>query len=172
MDHGGQIRREMTPQDDTVESYIAFRDAVYRYVLILGASPDRAQDVTQEVFLQYYRSVRGDARIEQRKAWLLRVAHNLTINYFVAADRISTGAVVPDVPSSEPTPEARVLQNERSEALHRAVLALSPQQKACLTLRVEGLRYSEIAAVLGISRPSVGEFLRRAVRKLREALRE
>jgi RNA polymerase sigma-70 factor (ECF subfamily) len=52
---------------------------------------------------------------------------------------------------------------------HRAVENLSEQQRRCLHLRLEGLRYPEIAATLGISASAVGEFLRRAIVRLKRA---
>jgi RNA polymerase sigma-70 factor (ECF subfamily) len=51
---------------------------------------------------------------------------------------------------------------------HRAVEELSERQRRCLFLRMEGLRYEEIGAALGISASAVGEFLRRAVARLRK----
>jgi RNA polymerase sigma-70 factor (ECF subfamily) len=49
---------------------------------------------------------------------------------------------------------------------------LSEQQQRCLHLRLEGLRYPEIGAVLGISASAVAEFLRRAIARLRKASHE
>ena len=51
---------------------------------------------------------------------------------------------------------------------HRAVESLSEQQKRCLFLRMEGLRYPEIGAAMGISASAVGEFLRRAMLRLKK----
>jgi RNA polymerase sigma-70 factor (ECF subfamily) len=48
-----------------------------------------------------------------------------------------------------PSPERSLLQRERTLRFHRAIENLSDQQKRCLFLRLEGLRYPEIAAVLG-----------------------
>jgi len=48
-----------------------------------------------------------------------------------------------------------------------AVQGLSEQQQRCLFLRLEGLRYPEIASALGISASAVGEFLRRAIARLK-----
>jgi RNA polymerase sigma-70 factor (ECF subfamily) len=67
------------------------------------------------------------------------------------------------------SPESELLERERMMRFHNAVEALSEQQKRCLFLRMEGLRYPEIGAVLGISPSAVGEFLRRAVARLRRA---
>jgi RNA polymerase sigma-70 factor (ECF subfamily) len=51
-----------------------------------------------------------------------------------------------------------------------ALESLSPQQRNCLYLRSEGLRYREIAEVIGISSSTVNEFLRRAIARLAEAV--
>jgi DNA-binding CsgD family transcriptional regulator len=44
-----------------------------------------------------------------------------------------------------------VLQRERLDRLHTAVLNLTRLQRECLHLRAEGLRYREIAGLLEIS---------------------
>lgn len=68
----------------------------------------------------------------------------------------------------EPSPEQRAIEHEHFERIHRALASLSPQQRPCLCLRAEGLRYREIAEAVGISIPSVQEFLRRAIERLKE----
>jgi RNA polymerase sigma-70 factor (ECF subfamily) len=61
------------------------------------------------------------------------------------------------------------MERERMLGFHRAVEGLSEQQRRCLFLRLEGLRYPEIASALGISASAVGEFLRRATARLRKS---
>ena len=65
-------------------------------------------------------------------------------------------------------PEAELLERERMLRFHHAVEGLSEQQKRCLFLRLEGLRYPEIGSALGISASAVGEFLRRAMTRLKK----
>jgi RNA polymerase sigma-70 factor, ECF subfamily len=74
--------------------------------------------------------------------------------------------------SGSASPERVLLEREKFRRLHDAVSALSPQQRHCLHLRVEGFRYREIAEIVGISTSTVGEFLGRAVKRLRRALYE
>ncbi len=65
-------------------------------------------------------------------------------------------------------PETDLLERERMLRFHHAVEGLSEQQKRCLFLRMEGLRYPEIGSALGISASAVGEFLRRAMVRLKK----
>jgi RNA polymerase sigma-70 factor (ECF subfamily) len=67
------------------------------------------------------------------------------------------------------SPERSLLERERALQFHRAIQGLSEQQRRCVYLRLEGLRYPEIGSVLGISASAVGEFLRRAITRLRKA---
>ena len=56
--------------------------------------------------------------------------------------------------------------------MKQALDTLSPQQRQCLHLRAEGLRYREIAETIGVGISTVGEFLNRAVTRLRKAANE
>lgn len=74
--------------------------------------------------------------------------------------------------TSPENPERSLLERERLHRLHSALSSLSEQQRRCLFLRLEGLRYPEIGAALGISASTVGEFLRRALARLKKVTHE
>src|ERR1700720_2289481 len=63
-------------------------------------------------------------------------------------------------------PEKLMLQRDRLDRLHIAVLNLTRLQRECLHLRAEGLRYREIAGMLEISPSTVMDAVRRATLKL------
>jgi RNA polymerase sigma-70 factor, ECF subfamily len=56
--------------------------------------------------------------------------------------------------------------------LRRSMEMLTPQQRECILLRASGLRYREIAEVLGIGISSVGETMQRAASRLKTRLYE
>ena len=146
------------------------REDVYRYLLTLGLDPARAQESAQEVFLRLYASLKKGEQIQNPRGWIFRVAHNYGLK--VRARQSNESAFDADLESwlASPahTPEHELLERERMLHFHRAVEGLSEQQKRCLFLRMEGLRYPEIGAALGISTSAVGEFLRRAMARLRK----
>ena len=150
------------------------RDDVYRYLLTLGLYPPQAQEATQEVFLRLYATMRKGEEIKNHRAWIFRVAHNLGLkirarqNPLVAFD----ANLETRLASQTADPERGLIDRERSQRFHRAVEGLSDQQRRCLFLRLEGLRYPEIGAALGISASAVGEFLRRAIGRLRKVTHE
>src|SRR5690349_3251163 len=161
-------------RDQVAQLFQEAREDVYRYLLTLGLYPPQAQEATQEVFLRLYSTLRNGEEIQNQRAWIFRVAHNLGLkirarqNSLVAFDP----AVETRLTSASKDPENALLDRERSLRFHRAVEGLSDQQRRCLFLRLEGLRYPEIGAALGISASAVGEFLRRAVLRLRKATHE
>jgi RNA polymerase sigma-70 factor (ECF subfamily) len=158
-------------QDKVAELFEATRDDVYRYLLSLGLYPPQAQEAAQEVFLRLYTTMRKGVEIENPRAWIFRVAHNYGLK--VRARQDAHPPYDPDltreIASRQPDVESAMIERERMLRFHRSVEALSDQQRRCLFLRLEGLRYTEIAAALGISASAVGEFLRRAVSRLRKA---
>jgi RNA polymerase sigma-70 factor, ECF subfamily len=143
------------------------REEIYIYLVSLGAPPEDAQDMTQESFLKFYVALREGQRIENPRAWLYTVAHNLAMNARLRGARVFE---ISEVASENP--ESLVLASERTEQLRLAIGNLSPQQRSCLHLRAEGFRYREIAGILGINPSTVGEFLQRAVKRLRKVLYE
>ncbi|MGH9623162.1 MAG: RNA polymerase sigma factor [Bryobacteraceae bacterium] len=160
----------MTVHERVERIYESERDNIYAYLVSLRVPADRAQELTQESFLKLYlKMARGEA-IESPRAWLFRVAYNFALRFHQREPVFEK--LDPSVQAFEPKPdpELELIERDRTRALARAIEGLSAQQRNCLHLRVQGLRYREIADVIGISSSAVGEFLRRAVVKLKEAL--
>jgi RNA polymerase sigma-70 factor (ECF subfamily) len=161
-------------RDQVAALFSEARDDVYRYLLTLGLYPPQAQEATQEVFLRLYTTLRKGEEIHNCRAWIFKVAHNLGLK--VRARQNPLVAFDPEIESqlasSAADPEHSLLERERTRRFHHAVEGLSEQQKRCLFLRLEGLRYPEIGATLGISASAVGEFLRRAIQRLKKATNE
>ena len=161
----------MTLQDEVAQLFEEARDDVYRYLLTLGLYPPEAQEAAQEVFLRLYATLRKGELIHNRRAWIFRVAHNFGLKTraqqkgepFDPQLESRLAAAIAD-------PERSLLNRERDLRIHSAIEGLSEQQRRCLHLRLEGLRYPEIGLALGISASAVGEFLRRAIVRLKKAL--
>ncbi|HEV2690306.1 MAG TPA: sigma-70 family RNA polymerase sigma factor [Bryobacteraceae bacterium] len=165
----GQDRATMTLQDQVAQLFQEARDDVYRYLLGLGLYPPQAQEAAQEVFLRLYVTLKKGENIQSPRAWIFRVAHNLGLKLRAKQSQAPFDPEL-ELQLTAPgmNPEQTVLDREQKLRFHRAIGRLSEQQRRCLFLRLEGLRYPEIGAALGISASAVGEFLRRAVVKLKK----
>jgi RNA polymerase sigma-70 factor (ECF subfamily) len=166
----GILRQDSALQDKVAHLFLEARDDVYRYLLTLGLHPPRAQEAVQEVFLRLYATMKKGEEIENARGWIFRVAHNygLKVRERQASETYFDPALESRLTDPGGDPEHELLDRERMLRFHHAVTGLSEQQKRCLFLRMEGLRYPEIGSALGISASAVGEFLRRAIVRLKK----
>jgi RNA polymerase sigma-70 factor (ECF subfamily) len=160
----------MTVHERVEQIYEAERDSIYHYLLYFGVPAGRAQELAQDSFLKLYLKMSKGEEIENPRAWLYRVAHNFALRSHQREPAFDELDVNFHARDASPDPERALIDRQRREALRDAIRGLSPQQKNCLHLRVKGLKYREIADVIGISTSAVGEFLHRAVTRLKEAM--
>jgi len=148
-----------------------FRNPVLRYALSLGIPSHDAEEVAQEVFLSLFQHLRLGKSRRNLRGWIFRVAHNLALKHR-HANQISRDTITSDRTLAEeqldpsPDPETQLSFTQRKRRLLAAVNALPEADQYCLRLRAEGLRYREIAAVLGISLGSVSISLAQSLARL------
>ncbi|MGE0131712.1 MAG: RNA polymerase sigma factor [Blastocatellales bacterium] len=146
------------------------------YLIKLLGSPAEAEDVTQEAFLRLYSHLQCGKPVPNARAWLFRVAHNLAVdrqrNEHRAEPLSADGwrQLGEQMADPAPQPEETALEREKMARMQAALARLSPQERHCLYLRMEGLRYREIAEVLGVQTPTVVTFLTRGIKKLTKDL--
>ena len=160
----------MSVHERLEEIYVAECNHIYTYLLYCGVPPQRAQELAQDSFLKLYLKMSRGEAVENPRAWLYRVAYNSALRHHRREpifDQIGSSIHLVE---SGMDPEATLIDQQRRLALVTAVRDLSPQQRNCLHLRAQGLRYREIAETIGISTSAVSEFVRRAVARLKEAL--
>jgi RNA polymerase sigma-70 factor, ECF subfamily len=166
--------KSMSLQEQVAAVYQEYREDVYRYLILLGLPPGQAQETAQEAFLRMYVTLRNGTQIRHTRAWVFTVAHNLALN--LKQSESHTYALDPlaevQLHSAEPDPERQMIENQRLNKLHGALSSLSEQQRVCMLLRAEGFRYREIADIIGVGTSTVGEFLRRAITRLKKAVHE
>jgi RNA polymerase sigma-70 factor, ECF subfamily len=148
-----------------------FRNPIVRYALSFGIPPHDAEEVAQEVFLSLFQHLRMGKCRRNLRGWIFRVAHNLALKHR-QANQISRDTLTSDRGVAEeqldpaPDPETQLSFSQRQRRLQAAVSALSEADQYCLRLRAEGLRYREIAAVLGISLGAVSNSLTQSLARL------
>ncbi len=165
VDHG---RKRL--EAEVVALFEEFRDPLLRYLLSLGLAPQDGEEVVQEVFLSLFQHLRDGKSRENLRGWLFKVASNLAFKRHNRTRRIS---VVQAEEGAEelmidpgPSPEDQVLQNQTQRRLLAVVQALPEQDRRCLHLRAEGLRYREIAEILEMSLGAVCLSLTRSLARV------
>jgi RNA polymerase sigma-70 factor (ECF subfamily) len=167
------VSRASAGQDVRADLELVFRTDYARVVgvaaRVLG-SRDDAEDVAQEVFLDFSRS---SVPTGAASGWLSVAAVHTALNVLRSGRRRASredaarggDGVAPDVADTV------VVREERSRV--RAALAQLPhRQAAALVLRHSGMSYAEVAAALDLSPGSVGTTVRRAESALRKELNQ
>jgi RNA polymerase sigma-70 factor (ECF subfamily) len=154
---------------------------VYSLCYRFTNNDSEAQDLTQEVFLRIFKSVKS-FRSEEGSfgTWLARLTRNLLIDNYrrTRQDRV-TDSIEGQLPMLEEElaasarPEGMVVGREAREQLQWALQKLSPELRETLILRdLQEMEYREIAQILRIPEGTVKSRLNRARTELARVLRK
>jgi RNA polymerase sigma-70 factor (ECF subfamily) len=153
---------------EVIDLFDQFRDPLLRYVLSFGLSMHDAEEVVQDVFLALFRHLQLGKSRSNLRGWIFRVAHNLALKQRIenkkVRGRTEDGELIAERQyDPSPNPEEHLASVERRCRLLAVVDALPVGDQGCLRLRAEGLRYREIASVLGMSLGAVSVSLTRSL---------
>lgn len=159
--------------EDKVKQYFEqLREPVFRYLVATFGDPTQAEEITQEVFLRLYRALSDGQKIQNVRAWIFRVAHNLAINqiksrkFIVPVGDEDWLELQRSLEDKELNPEQILLQKEKLNRVRNAISRLTLSERECLNLRIKGFRYREIGEILEIGTTTVADTLSRAIEKL------
>jgi RNA polymerase sigma-70 factor (ECF subfamily) len=161
-------------EKEVLSLFDALRDPLLRYVCAHRISIGDAEDVVQDVFLALFRHLRAGGARTNLKGWLFTVAHNLALKHRARRHRLLSRFRASDddawvVLDSGHDPEERLARCEQQQRATAVLNALPERDRHCLNLRGLGLRYREIAQVLGISLGAVAKSLTRSIARLQRA---
>lgn len=174
-----------------------YQGLIYRFLLKMTRSPEDAEDLAQETFVEAFRCLGRLRRHESFRSWICRIAWNKAIDHerrcgprrkatlrmdelkertgpeakrlALASAGPALGSVMQGCVRGEP--EFEILRRERLEALETAIGQLPARYRAVIHLKcVEGMKVEEIAGALEMSTRTVETQLYRARKHLRAAL--
>src|SRR5947207_4901239 len=134
------------------------------------ADRSEAEDVAQEVFLDFHRKHRPDAGYAS--AWLHRAAVHTALNR-VRGRRRRERRELADAQQRDQSvvDPQQLVEVEEARRMVRDALARMPAKAASvLALRYSGLSYVEVGAAVGVGAGQVGTLLRRAEQALRKEM--
>ncbi|HML17951.1 MAG TPA: sigma-70 family RNA polymerase sigma factor [Bryobacteraceae bacterium] len=153
-------------EQEVMEMFTAWRNPVLRYLAGIGLEIHDAEEIAQEVFLALFQHLGAGKSRRNLRGWVFRVAHNLGLR---RRERAQERGELPALADPSPNPEDQFLSAQRNLRILAVVGALPEQDRACLDLRAEGLRYREIAQVLGMSLGAVSMSLARSMARIARA---
>ena len=167
-------RAENGEQAAFLELYERHRDPVFRFAYRLLGTVELAEDVTHDCFLslirkpENFRADRGSLR-----TYLFAAARNLAFKHFRGSAReASMDELEVEPQTGTDHPLRRVLNQELSDLVREAVMALPPLQRESLLLfEYEGLSLNEIARITDSDVGAIKGRLFRARERLKTTLR-
>lgn len=151
---------------EVVALFDQLRAPLLGYLLTLGLPVQDGEEIVQEAFLALFAHLRGGRPRSNLRAWMFRVAHNLGLKRAHGLKSFRPASEQILVLDPAPGPEEQAANQQRLKNLTAAVRALPEQDRRCLWLRAEGLRYREIAEALGLSLGAVSLSLARSLARL------
>ena len=177
------IAGEAAAWEEIVQRY---HRRIYNICYRFSGSPDQAQDLTQEVFIKMYGSLKSyDSQRAAFMTWMTTITRNLLVDYFrkTKQERMtdSLDAATSEhedalplserIPDKALPPDARVQSRETKEAVHRALQKLSPDLREAVILRdLQDMDYREIATVLRVPEGTVKSRINRGRAELARLL--
>jgi RNA polymerase sigma-70 factor (ECF subfamily) len=159
---------------------------IYNICYRFAGTGEDAQDLTQEVFIKMYRTLKTyDVERGAFMTWVTTITRNLLVDHFrkTKQDRItdSLDAAPSDhedaMPLSEQIhdtrvgPDTNVQSRETSETVHRALQKLSPELREAVILRdLQDMDYKDIAKVLKVPEGTVKSRINRGRAELARLL--
>lgn len=145
-----------------------------RYIIApILQNPQDQEDCLAEVTMRVWDKIdQFDPKKGSWKAWLTAITRNTALNHVRSLARHSSSGDIPEnLPSSEPTPEEKILLQEQQKALERALGLLSSRDRRLFYRKYYYLQSTaQIAAELGITERAVEGRLYRLRKTLRKLL--
>ena len=165
----GPVHRERV-----ISLYETHREGIYRFLVGHGLSPGEAQEATQDIFVDLFQTLDKGLDVKSEQGWLYTVAGRAVADYWrrertpVRIELNLDSAPAANLASDEPSPEAQAGKREKLRRVAAGMGRLPKEQRMCIELRMQGLRYREIAKILGVPTSTAADWLAAAVEYLRE----
>jgi RNA polymerase sigma-70 factor, ECF subfamily len=154
-----------------------YQDRLFNTVLRLVDNAEDARDVVQEAFLHAYQSLHSFKGDSLFFTWLYRIAVNTAISMKRKQRRAlriqPTGdekkTIDPLDPSESNRPGHAIEMAEEERKVHEALGKLSAEHRAVLVMKdMEGMKYEEMAEILGVPVGTIRSRLHRARLEMRD----
>ncbi len=168
----------VTPFDDIAAVHALYEERIFRFLLLSVRDRDAALSLTQDTFLNAWRTranFRGECSIA---TWLMYIAVNLLRSHTrtesfrfwkrVGATAVSADDLKSQLPHPERSAEAKLIAQAELEHVWQKVEKLSGPQRTIFLLRfIEEAELAEIAKVMHMPIPTVKSHLYRALDHIR-----
>lgn len=158
-----------------------YKSRVFTTIYLIVKDQAIAEDLLQDVFVKVVQTINSDGYNEEGKfqPWLMRIAHNLAIDYFRKRKRYPTilmedgSNIFNTLDFAERTVEDIQIQEDTTQLIRRLIDELPETQKEVLIMRhYMDLSFQEIAEQTGVSINTALGRMRYALMNLRKMMKQ
>jgi RNA polymerase sigma-70 factor (ECF subfamily) len=158
-----------------------YKSKVYTTIFLIVKDQDVAEDLLQDVFVKVVRTLHSDKYNEEGKfqPWVMRIAHNLAIDYFRKAKRQPTilledgSNLLNSMRFAEQSSEELRIKEETFDLVRKLIEELPEAQKEVVILRhYMDLSFQEIAEQTGVSINTALGRMRYALNHIRKKMKQ
>jgi RNA polymerase sigma-70 factor (ECF subfamily) len=144
-----------------------YKAEIYRFCLLMLREESMAEDIYQEVFINFYRACRAGQQMHNVRGYLMTAARSRCINAIKSARSLRS---LEDIPELRYEPDDTA--SETNQQLRDALLKIPEQyREAFLLFELEGYSYEEIAGQVGTTYDVVKNRIYRAKQSLQKILK-
>ncbi|MBT6161241.1 MAG: sigma-70 family RNA polymerase sigma factor [Flavobacteriaceae bacterium] len=168
--------------ESALESLIEkHKHRVYNFINSKVNDRDIAEDLFQDTFIKVIKTLKNNQYNEEGKflPWIMRIAHNLVIDYFRKSNRIPTVKNTDEfdifqfLDDGAANAEKVLVQDQVTKDLQRLVQELPEDQKEVLVMRLyKDMSFKEIAENTNVSINTALGRMRYAIINLRKLIEE
>lgn len=172
------VAGDQTVVDQAFEAlYVAAFPKVYAFIRYQVSTTETAQELVSRIFLKAYKHRQRTPDTEPRMMqWIFRIAHTTLIDYWRVEKKRESASLPIDelsLPCGAERPDAAYERKQRAADMIRVVGTLPDDDRTMLALKFGAHRTNrEIAAILDLTEGAVSMRLMRALRRLRDQLKE
>ena len=147
-------------------------DKIYRYIVLKIGDRIEAEDMTQQVFLNAFKSISSyKPKGSPFSSWLFRIAHNQIVDYLRRKSKRATVPLEETLAGGGTDPGLEAERKLTIEQLALAAKKLTKAQQEVISLRFAGeLSVSQVAKVMGKSEGAIKALQHSAILSLRKIL--
>lgn len=158
-----------------------YQSKVYGYIFSVVKDKDVADDIFQDTFFKVIVTINSGVYKDENKFihWVMRIAHNLIVDYFRRGNKMP---MVPNRPDcdiienlkiQDENVERQIIRKQTNQNIRKLIKMLPPEQRRVVILRHYGkCDFKDIAAKTGVSINTALGRMRYAIINLRRLAKE
>jgi RNA polymerase sigma-70 factor, ECF subfamily len=158
------------------------QNRVFAYILMVVKDKQLADDIFQDTFIKVINTIKSGAYKEEGKfiQWVMRIAHNLIIDYFRKSKRIPVIEndkddfdIFDTIRFTDPSVEDQMITDQIHDDVRKLIEYLPPEQKEVLFMRhYSEMSFKDIAEQTDVSINTALGRMRYALINLRKIIKE